>query len=336
MSDLKTQIKNHLIYKEDDYKRRKKEHLWATACEANVFDIFHSFMATEVTNPMTPEKAFELGMRTKLEEAVVTIFKQMGIWVQPLPYTNSKEEYIEKPDQQRMEMTRFDVPIVGFIDALIVQTEEKDDVVLVKVVPVEIKTSYGSYQKRDLQECRPKTAYVKQLSQYMDWLQENVDKFIPALKEMFPDKKCELQRNCNLGYLFQVHFERDLIVDDIYQFSVVRDNNIFTCGEYQFDINESIYKRYKNIWDKYLTTGIEPVSEYRYKYPLDEIDWRRLPKSKIANARSNKAVIGDWQVIYSGFKDLLIEREGSEPGYTEEELAYIKEQTAGYTTWEKK
>jgi len=53
------------------------------------------------------------------------------------------------------------------------------------------------------------------------------------------------------GYLFQVHFEKDLIVDDIYQFVVTRNGSKFKCGYIKFDINDTykdIKKYMKNIF----------------------------------------------------------------------------------------
>lgn len=284
---LKTQIKEHLL-KEKERRNKEKDSFWCTESELNQFDIYQRFKGINPTNPMTPETAFGLGMRKKLEEAVIEIFDDMGILVKP------------EHGQHRVEMKRYGVKITGYMDAII-----KEEGIQ---VPVEIKTSFGYYQKKELKSGRPKLSYLKQLAQYMD--------FAKATK----------------GYLFQVHFEKDLIVDDIYQFVLTRNKNNFKCGYIEFNIND-IYKRYKKIYEKYILPDIEPPSEFVYKYPLKKIDWKSLSKNKILNARRNKAVIGDWQCIYSDYKDLIAKKEGTIIGYTNKELNYIKEKTKGYTMW---
>jgi len=284
---LRTQIKEHLL-KERERRIKKKDSFWCTENELNQFDIYQRFKGIEPTNPMTPETAFGLGMRKKLEEAVVEILDNMGILIKP------------KDGQHRVEMERFGVKITGYMDAVI--KEEN------KQVPVEIKTSFGYYQQKELMSGKPKLNYLKQLAQYMDSM------------------------NANKGYLFQVHFEKDLIVDDIYQFVVTRNGSKFKCGYIKFDINDT-YKRYKEIYEKYILPDIEPPSEFIYKYPLEKIDWKSLPNNKISKARNNRAIIGDWQCIYSDYKDLIIKREGTVNGYTDKEIDYIMEKTKGYTNW---
>jgi hypothetical protein len=301
--DLKIQVRNYLL-KEREARSKKKDAFWPSETEGNIFDIYHGFKGTLPTNPMTVETQFALGMRKKLEEAVVEIFGKMNILVSPASYTNREGVLIEKPDQHRVEITRMGIKINGYMDAIV-----RDDG---KEVPVEIKTSYGSYSKNDLLAGHPKVAYLKQLAIYMDSL------------------------GVNLGYLFVVNFERDLIIDDVYQFPLVKIGDIFKCGDIEFNLEKDVYARWKMIWDTYIVPDIEPVSEYRYKYDVKTIDWKRLPASRIANARNNKAVIGDWQILYSSYKDLLIQKEGTEPGYDENELEYIKKCTSGYTTWNRK
>ena len=73
--------------------------------------------------------------------------------------------------------------------------------------------------------------------------------------------------------------------------------------------------------------------EYHYKTPVHEIDWHKVSKDKISKARNNQAVIGDFQLLYSAYKDLWIEKQGATLGYTPDELAYIRDVTTGYTTW---
>lgn len=300
--ELKTQISKFLFEHKDDFNKQKVS-FWATESESSAFELYHSFKGTPVTNPIDAETKFALGMRKKLEETMVDSFKDLGIYVEPEPFTTTDGIYVEKPDQHRVDMERLGIRISGYMDAIILEEGKK--------IPVEIKTSYGPYAKRDLDNCMPKLSYLKQLAQYMDYM------------------------GAFTGYLVQSHFKESFLIDNIYQFTLVRNGDIFTCGQQSFNLFEDVYKRYKMIWDTYIVLDIEPKSEYRYKYPLDTIDWKSVGSVKISKARNGKAVIGDWQVQYSGYKNLIAEKEGSELGYDDDEIALIKKLTAGFTTWNK-
>jgi hypothetical protein len=85
---------------------------------------------------------------------------------------------------------------------------------------------------------------------------------------------------------------------------------------------------------------VEPESDYRYKYLIDTIDWAKVPKSKITEARMGRVVLGDWQAKYSPYKDLIVDREAKMMGktfdgyigYSAEEIEKIKELTKGFSS----
>lgn len=211
--------------------------------------------------------------------------------------TLDKMGLINKPDekQHRVEMEREGVPVSGYIDVLF-----KDGTV------GEIKTYYGDYQSRDLQAGKPKESYLKQLAIYMDYLKAKQGKLI---------------------YLHRG-------TGEMYEFILDRHDTIFTCRDIKFDIKDT-YKRWAKLYQENILPHIEPKSEYRYKKPLVEINWRKLSKTDIQKARNNQKVIGDhpWAIQYSPFKQLVLQREGVEAGYNELELKVIEELTKGYTTW---
>lgn len=305
LKELKTQLKEHFL-SEGEERRHEKVSFYPTESETSAFEIYHRFKGTLETNPMDVKTRFGLGMRKKLEEAAISFFDGMEILKEPEPYTNLAGKYIEKPDQHRVDMEKNGVRITGYMDGVIL---EKQSVIVTNDVPIEIKTSYGKYQQDELLAGKPKMSYLKQLAIYMDSI------------------------DAEKGYLFQVHFERDLIIDDIYQFTIIKTGDkTYQCNGIIIDLN-IVYARYKEIWDKYIQTDTEPVCEFRYKYPLEEINWRELYQSQISGARNNKAVIGDWQVKYSSYKNLIIEKEGSTIGYSDQEIEYILSQTRGYTRW---
>lgn len=191
------------------------------------------------------------------------------------------------------------VPIHGRIDAITKQG-----------IPIEIKSinNKNAWDIMSYENNMPRENYVGQLSVYMDYL------------------------GVDTGYLFVAS------VDGLnrFWFECKRNGDVFTCGRVKFDLAKEI-KRWKNLWDNHVVPRVEPDPfEYIYKYKIEELDWKTISADKISKARNNKAVIGDYQVGWSGYKDLWISRQGETAGYTAEELIKINELTTGYSTWKKK
>jgi hypothetical protein len=214
--------------------------------------------------------------------------------------TLGKMDLLEKPEDEqfRVEMEREGVKVTGYMDG-----------VLKGGIPVEIKSYYGVYQTKDLEAGKPRESYLKQLAMYMD--------FMNALQ----GKLVYLERGT--GQMFEFTLENI-------------GGKKYKCINIEFDL-EDTYKRWARLYKNNIVPKIEPKSEYRYKKPLEEIDWQSLSSTDISKARNNQKVIGDhpWAIQYSAFKDLILEREGVKAGYTDAELAKIKELTKGYSTWGK-
>jgi len=263
---------------------KDKTSFWPSETETNVFDIYHRWIGTLPTNPLTPETRLMFNSAKLIEQAYVDMFADMNILL-------SSEE-----SQLHIEIERFGIPVSGYIDAL-VELEGKDTV-------VEIKTYYGDYQERDLTNGKPRSSYLKQLAIYMDAL--------------------DLQN----GMLLYVDRGRG----KTFQFPLLRDGLKFNCNDVSFDLSDT-YLKWADLHQLCIEPGIEPPSDYKYKTPFAEIDWKKLSNSDISKARNNHKVIGAWQVLYSPYKDLIIEREGTQLGYTPAELEIIKQLTKNYTKW---
>lgn len=297
---LREQIKDYMKQEAENKEMRERVSFWCGESETPAFDLYHRWKLTPETNPDTPEKKIELGFRKLVELSIVDVFRKMGILVESKDKEEQRKLY-------RIEMIREGVKVTGYKDAVIQENLLK--------IPVEIKTSDGFYALKELEAGTPKSSYLKQLAQYLDYDE------VPY------------------GYLFQVHFEAAFRIKDIYQFKVeiVKQSNsskIFRCNKLEFDIWDT-YKYWSNIYNAYIATDTEPPIEYRYKYPIEEIDWTKLSTKQISDARNNHAVIGSWQAKYSKYKNLIIEKEGTELGYTDEELKRINEITRGYTAKKK-
>jgi hypothetical protein len=199
----------------------------------------------------------------------------------------------EDDKQLRFEMERQGIKVSGYYDG-----------VFVDGTPVEIKTFYGEYQATLLKEGNPKPSYLKQLAIYMDSLDKNLGKLI---------------------YL-------DRGTGEMYEFDLRREPNSlrFKSMAVEFDLNDT-YNRWAKLYKNHVAPKIEPPSEYKYKKPLHAIDWSKVSRSDISKARNNHKVIGDWEALYSPYKSLIIEREGTTLGYSLEELEQIKRLTTGYS-----
>lgn len=208
------------------------------------------------------------------------------------------EQDYDQNVQGKINYTRDEIEIHGRVDAI-----TKDG------IPIEIK-SINNKNNWDIGAYRdnyPRDNYVGQLSIYMDAL------------------------GVNTGYLFVSS------IDGLnrFWFKCVRTGDKFTCGNTVFELDKEI-ARWKKLYDEHVVPKIEPdVFEYRYKYPVDEIDWTKLSAAKITGARMNRAVVGDYQVSWSGWKDLWVKKQGQTLGYSAEELVKILDKTKGYTSKKK-
>ena len=280
MINLVTEIQKHILKEKEEH--HPKDSFWCTESETDQIEIFWKWKGEKETNPDSPHDKFALEVRKMVEVRVIDSFKD--------------------GDQHRVEIDWEGIRVTGYMDGIL----NIDGV----ETPIEVKTSYGNYQKQEIEQCKPKLSYLKQLAFYMTSIK------------------------ANKGILFYVHFKQDkpFVIDGIYQFVLEREGSVFRCHDIEFNLMDT-FRRFKRIHDDYISKDIEPPCEFVYKYDLDKIDWKGLPKYQIANARSNKAVLGDWQVQYSRYKNKIIAKLGQSLGYSQSELNKIAEATKGYTTW---
>lgn len=193
------------------------------------------------------------------------------------------------------------VPISGYPDAGVIGPAKIPAV-------VEIKTYYGNKNQADVSAGRVRVSYLVQLAIYMYHLKEKH------------------------GILFMVNqgtgqkYEYDLYQDE-------KNEYLFLCPDNEMEINLlDVFKRWEKIYVENILKKVEPEIEFIYKYDIEKMDWENTPASKISKARNNHAVIGDYQVKYSSYKDIIVERQGTQLGYSDEETARICELTKGYST----
>lgn len=208
------------------------------------------------------------------------------------------EDYDQK-EHGRIDIQRNGIEIHGYIDALTINK-----------LPIEIKTinNKNGFDILKYKKQEPREGYVGQLSIYLDALGKNK------------------------GYLFVTSI--DGLNYFLFECKRIRDR-VFKCGNVVVDLDKE-YARWAHIAECVKQKTPPDIFEYRYKYPVNEIDWTKASKTVISKARSGKKVIGDYQVSISDWKDKIVQMQGDTLGYTNEELKIINEKTKGYTTWEKK
>lgn len=210
------------------------------------------------------------------------------------------EEGYDQDFDGRVEFTISDgIPVTGYMDGVMKIGE-----------PVEIKTinNKNAWDIKKYEDNKPRENYVGQLSMYQHFLKQKVGHLFV----------------CSIDGLNRFWFDNVMISDGVYK-----------CGDTVVDLNKE-FDRWSMIWKvvKEWKKGdpIPFLNEYRYKFPVSEIDWTKVSASDISKARNGHKVLGNWEVLYSDWKDLIIQLQGETLGYTEEELKIIKEKTKGYSS----
>jgi len=207
-------------------------------------------------------------------------------------------EKYSNDERMYFEWGKNKVPVSGYPDTAVLIDDHP--------ILIEIKTYYGHYQQSLINKGIAKKAYLAQLAIYMYYW-----KFHHGIVLMV-----------NQGTGERTEFE-------LYQQG---DVHHFICPDNDFEIDLSIiFKRWEKIYVENILKKVEPVIEYIYKYDIEKIDWAETSASKIRGARTGNVVIGDWQIKYSDYKNLIIKMQGTTPGYTDKEIKRIKELTEGYT-----
>jgi hypothetical protein len=287
-------------------KYEPRDHFWASDSKKSQFDLYHSFKGTHPTNPQTLGSQMKFVVQKGVELAIVQDLSKMNLLATKIQADSWGLNW-GKDEQWRWEINLPDTKI---------KMSGKPDFILKDGVSGEIKTYYSPYQEKDLDAGVPKENYVMQLACNM--LAMGLEKGLLIVYKIVTDSSQDPKMYC---------------------FDVTRNGTFFDCGNVGFDLREEFF-RLEEIKKNFIDKNIEPPCEYKYKYPVEEVDWKALSNSKISNARNNRAVIGDFEVSYSPYKDLIVSREAEKLGltfadyigYNSNELEYIHAQTKNYTS----
>lgn len=97
-------------------------------------------------------------------------------------------------------------------------------------------------------------------------------------------------------------------------------NSDLQTGNLNTSIDLTVSLERWNRLNRHIAEGTVPAPEYKYKYPLTEESVRELSDAKLKKIIEGAIVHGDWQPLYSRYKNKQLEADGLTPERTEEEL----------------
>ena len=190
----------------------------------------------------------------------------------------------------------------GYIDALFYDSFKKEHLV------VEIKTKHGAGADYLWDRLDVPDEHLVQLGLYLAAVREAGLKASGAfLYVLLSDK--------NFGKMIYVTatLEKNRILTHE-SFYSTGERKTLTCF---FDL-EKAYNRMREL-DDYLKRDITPPPDYQYKYDLTPKLLKSLSDSKLLKLAKGEIVCGDWQPLYSPYKDLQLKTDKIEPKRTIEE-----------------
>jgi hypothetical protein len=269
------------------------DRIWASQITKPMFDIYHSCIGTEQTNPVSPEVSM-CGLVGKVVELVlIGYLYQKGV--------------IRKPsaEQDRVEYIHKGCKFTGKLDAdLIVE--------MCDGTPLEVKSVHNegwNHQKKcgwtegDLSEGKVKQNFLAQLGLYM------------KVREKSRGVLAIINRGRGNHWIFDVHLQ---------------ENGWISCLNTSYNLDTRLSKLAK-LMRCNIQTGIEPKPDWPYHAPLTDelLDLFYMSRAKSA-IKGDRIISGDpsckddeqmyFQPQYSQYKDLWLLREARDRGVSPESL----------------
>ena len=303
-------MKPYFSYTEE---KRERTGIYASDFGKLGADIILSLRNTEPSNPMGWNNYLRMSAGKGVELQMIKVLKQNGIvnkdFDQELVPTT---ETIVNDIPIRMKFDALGIEGGAKFKAQSLQLPQDEEIIVGEGEPIEIKSinNKNSFDINDYANSKPRDNYVGQLAIYMHTLKKD------------------------RGHLFVSS------IDGLNYFWFVCNKigeGIYKCGEVTVDLNQE-FARFKKLWDIAKSTEGIPSEiwfEEKYKLPLEQIDWTKISKTKIGDARNGRYVVGTenkFKIDYSSYKDIILKNQGVTAGYSPEELEIIKTKTAGYSS----
>ncbi len=182
---------------------------------------------------------------------------------------------------------------------------------------VEIKTKSGYGADLFARNPEPSQEYMTQLGLYLKDLHE----------------KGVTNKGCFLFILLSDNTIGTMITVDVHYDPVSKHAIASTwnstdgqSGEVSTSVDlEAALERWRKL-DKAIAAGEVPAGEYKYKYDLTPEVLAELPDAKLKKIIEGSIVFGDWQPLYSRYKNKALEADGLKPERTQEELEAARQE----------
>ena len=180
---------------------------------------------------------------------------------------------------------------------------------------VEIKTKSGYGANMFFEKPEPSPEYMTQIGLYLrDLSKKGVTNNGLFLYILLSDD--------HFGELVSVYCSYDSETDTVTASHFERGNG--TSGELNVTLNLAEALERWVLLDEHLRNNIVPAGEYKYKYELTPEFLREIPDAKLKRIVEGSLIMGDWQPVYSRYKDLQLEVDKINPERTDEERALAR------------
>jgi hypothetical protein len=180
---------------------------------------------------------------------------------------------------------------------------------------VEIKTKSGYGANMFFEKPEPSPEYMTQIGLYLrDLSKKGVTNNGLFLYILLSDD--------HFGELVSVYCSYNSEADTVTASHYERGNG--TSGQLNVSINLAQSLERWVLLDEHLRTNTVPAGEYKYKYDLTPEFLREIPDAKLKRIVEGTLVMGDWQPVYSRYKNLQLEMDKIVPERTDEERALAR------------
>lgn len=294
MNDFLEKLKA-VITKGDRVNHRDRRGHYASGIWTCLRDQFWSLKGEPETNPTD----FKGAMKMKLGDAVEKII------VETVLTKMSFVGYHFRGTQVAVGQSNPDWN--GYLDALMYH--EADKVWTPFVLEIKTKSGFGA----DLfgRQPEPSLEYMTQLGLYL----KNEHERGITNKGMF---LYVLLSDKSFGDIITIDCEYDPTTNSIRATRWVHSDGTEGKLDYVVPLQQAL-DRLKKL-NEYVEKNEVPPPDYKYKYPLTPETVKDIPDAKLKKIIEGSTVHGDWQPLYSRFKNKALAADGLSPSRTEEEL----------------
>lgn len=175
---------------------------------------------------------------------------------------------------------------------------------------VEIKTKSGYGASLFWKKPEPSPEYMTQIGLYLrDLSQKGITNNGNFLYILLSDD--------TFGQLVSVYCSYNSKTDTVTATHYERSDG--TTGNLNISVDLAKSLERWRILDEHLRNNTIPAGEYKYKYELTNELLKEIPDTKLRSIAEGNLIFGDWQPIYSRYKNLQLETDKIVPERTDEE-----------------